>query len=323
MRDLNLEAYIWYLFTSQCFFESAAKECASAAQWFGSIATSRQVGAFGKNSQIFDRLKSWEREFSDGAELASLGYYEKIWNTAGSVGMDVRGIMEQPLHSWMTEAEFREFETVRISRILALSSHIELALNNALAMDGDFDRDQDTSELDDEDSGFPGDEIVLMYEDLVDSYDPPLIQTLPKPLPEYVVDPSVTCRTGDEVPWTGVWFPSTGLENHSLTFAIKGQTMQPVYRVTKPASEFELEGFLLASPETVAKRADWHPVVPYSGLPTTRNELRAKAGEVCPKSGIWRPTDPGAVARTYIAGQTMAQIGSAYGITVWLWEVAR
>jgi hypothetical protein len=269
MRNLKLEAAIWYLFTSTEFFEAAAQECEETMEWFGTLAISRQVANFGRNNQIFDQFKQWASNFRRGAELARIGDYQPIWDKAGYVSGDVRGMMEQPLHSWMTEAEYREFASVRVSRVMAYAGQIESALNNAMAgAESFFNPNPDCPERSDDDDGFPGDEIVKWHNAYVDFYEKPLFWNLPDPLPEYVIDTSIACRTGDEVPWTGVWYPSTGLDKQSLTFAIKGLRMQPAYRVTKTKEELKAEGILCPTPETVAVAASCIRLSLAGGEPT-------------------------------------------------------
>lgn len=324
MRNLHLEASIWYKFTSIEFFEAAARDCVETMEWFGALAMSRQAANIGRNNQIFDKFKSLARDFQQGAELARHGDYQMIWNTGGSVSGDVRGMMEQPLRSWMTEAEYGDFSGVRISRLVAYAQIIKLALNNAMvAADVFFEPDPDCPERADDDDGFPGDNIVSWYEGYANWDKGPLFEKLPDPLPEYVIDTSIACQTGDEVPWTGVWHPSTGLERHSLTFAIKGLRMQPVFRVVKTTEELRTEDCMFPPPETVAVATTWHPLIPSGRLVKTNEELWAKAGEPCPKAGIWQPTDPGAIKRTYAAGEPMTSLASAYGLTVWRWVADR
>jgi hypothetical protein len=146
---------------------------------------------------------------------------------------------------------------------------------------------------------------------------------LADPLPEYRIDRSVACRTGDEVPWTGVWYPDTGLEQHSLTFAIKGLRMQPAFRVTKTKAEMRKEGILFGGPETVAAAVIWYPLVLTGSPAETNDELWAKADAPCPKTGIWQAADPGTAPRAYEAGEPMINLGSAYGLTVWRWTAER
>ena len=323
MRNLHLEAAIWDLFTSIEFFEATAQECENIMEWFGTLVVSRQVSNFGRNNQIYEKFKQLARDFRRGAELARLGDYKLVWEVSDYIRGDVRGMMEQPLRSWMSEVEYKEFSSVRVDRLLSFGSSITHAINNAMTgADSFFEPDPDCPERSDDDDGFPGDDIVETYNSEMDWYKGQLPWLLPDPLPEYVIDKSIACKTGDEVPWTGVWYPATGLERHSLTFAIKGLRMQPVYRVIKTKEELTDEDDRYAA-ETVAVATTWHPLIP-SGRPAAMNqELHAKAGEPCPKAGIWQPMQPGAAQRSYAAGEIMTNLGSAYGITVWQWVADR
>lgn len=324
MRYLHLEAAIWHLFTSAEFFEAAACECDQTMKWFGTLAISRQVANFGRNNQIFDKFKTLARDFRRGAELARLGDYQLVWKTARSVRGDVRGMMEQPLHSWMTDAEYEEFDGVRISRLMTYASQIDRALNNAMIGAESFFNPDPNYKMKNYDSGFPGEKIARVYESTVDWYKGTLSWDLPAPLPEYVIDRSIACLTGDEVPWTGVWYPETGLERHSLTFAIKGLRMQPVYLVVKTTEELRTEACMFPPPETIALETIWHPLRPSVRQAEDDEELRAKAGQPCPRAGVWKSIDSGAVRqRMYELGETMGNLGSAYGITVWLWMADR
>ncbi|MDN4056221.1 hypothetical protein QPK32_24445 [Massilia sp. YIM B02763] len=324
MRKLNLEAAVWNFFSSAEFFEATAKECENLTEWFGSLAVSRGVPNFGRNNQIYDKFKKREQDFRRGAELARLGDYEFVWEISDCIRGDVRGIMEQALHSWMSDDEYHEFSDVKISRLLLFSRTITHALNNAMSgADSFLDPDPECPEQSDDDDGFPGDKIVETYEAAISWYKDPLHWDLPDPLPEYVIDKSIACKTGDEVPWTGVWYPATGLERHSLTFAIKGLRMQPVYRVLKTTEELSTDDWKYPPPQTVAVATTWHPLIPSGRAAAANEEVRAKAGEACPKAGIWQPMEPGAAQRYYAAGETMADFKSAYGITVWRWIADR
>lgn len=324
MNDMQLKAAIWSLFTSTEFFEAAARECEDTMRWFGTLAISQGVANFGRNNQIFDTFKRRAKDFRRGAELARYGDYRLIWSTAGSIRGDARGMIEQPLHSWMTKAEYEEFDDVRISRLVTYGGLIECALNNAIGgAESFYNPHSDYPERRNDDDGFPEDRIIEMYNGYLDSLKGSLICKIPDPIPVYVIDNSTTCQTGDEVPWTGVWCTSTVSASFGLTFAIKGFRMQPAYQVTKTAEELKAEGVLLPYPETVAVPAIWHPVLPSRQPATDHNEIWAKAGDPCPKSGIWLPTDPGAMQRTFQAGETMADLGSAFGFTVWRWIADR
>lgn len=319
MRNLNKEATIWYLFTSTDFFEDAAKECDATIEWFGTLAVSRNVANFGRNNQIFDKIKSIGRDFRRGAELARLGDYKLVWDKALCVPGDVRGMLEQPLHSWMGDAEYNEFFDQRIERVATYARKIQRGLHNALVGAQIFYYpDPDYPDLKNDDDGFPGAEIVESYQRSANWFKEPIFEALPDPLPDYVIDRSVKCQTGDEVPWTGVWYPAAGLENRSLTFAIKGMRMQPAFRIIKTTDERNAEGGFFTTPETVAEEAVWHPVIA-SGNEKGSEALWAKAGDACPRAGVWQPADVNVSERVFDAGETMPNLGSAYGLTIWQW----
>jgi hypothetical protein len=328
MRNLHLEASIWNLFTSTNFFEAAANECEETASWFGRLAMSRGLQNFGRNNQIFDTFREMARDFRRGIEMTKFDDYKLVWDSARSVRGHARGMLEQPLHSWMSETEYREFENIRMNSLRKYTGRIESALNNAMVKGQSFlHPNPDCPERSNDDDGYPDDDIIRWYQDYIKYFKRPLICKIPEPLKEYMVDRSIACRTGDEVPWTGVWYPDTGLEKHSLTFAIKGQRMQPVYRVIKTLEELRREnpGVGIGSPETIAVATTWHPVIPTGRTidAETTQELRAKAGQPCPKAGIWQPMEPGAGTRRYETNEPMANLGSAYGITVWRWIADR
>lgn len=320
MRNLQLEAAVWYLFTSTDFYEAAAFESESIMNWFEDMATSRGTTNFGRNNQIYDQFKKRASDFRRGAELARLGDYDLIWNIGGSIRGDARGMLEQPLRTWMTDAEYDDFFRNRVDRLMAYASKIERALANAMVKGDDsyFDPKPECPGRNHDDDGFPGDSIVYAYESFINWEKGQVTTKIPDPVPTYTVDKSVTCRTGNEVPWTGVWYPSTGLEKQSLTFAIKGSRMQPAFRIVKTAEEVEAEG-QWPRPQTVALVTTWHPVIPFVREEEPERELRVQAGHPCPKAGIWQQVDSAGMQRRYAAGETMAHFSSAYGFTVWRW----
>jgi len=319
MRNLNLEATVWYLFASPDFFEEGAKECDATLEWFGTLAVSRNVANFGRNNQLFDKIKNIASDFRRGADLARLGDYKLAWDTALCVPGDVRGMLEQPLRSWMCDDEYNEFFDVKIHRVAVYARQISKALQNALwGAQIFYYPDPDYPDLRNDDGGFPGKEIAEVYQRSANWFKEPIFRALPDPLPNYVIDRSVQCQTGDEVPWTGVWCPSAGLEKRSLTFAVKGLRMQPAYRIIKTTDERNAEGGFFTTPETVAEEAAWHPLIA-SGYEIKNEALWAKAGEACPKAGVWQPADVNAHERALKAGESMPDLGSAYGLTVWHW----
>lgn len=319
MRNLQLEAAIWYFFIAPEFYEMAAKECEDTMQWFGKLASSRGATNFGRNNQIYDSFRDAARNFYSAVQTVRHHDYEMAHNAASKISSDIRGMMEQPFHSWMSTSEYKEFSTERVNRILAYTNKIRHTLDNATTSAERFlHPDTDFPDLKDRDDGFPNDEIIDFYEFALKEEKMPWM--LPTPLPQYVIDISRACKTGEEVPWTGVWYPAAGLERHSLTFAIKGLRMQPAYTVTKTVEELRIEKNdpWIMSCETKAIATTWHPVVPVDRIISkSPSALRAKAGEPCPKSGMWRSLDPKAMQHEYKQDEIMKDNGSAYGFTVW------
>jgi len=261
MRDLQLEAAIWYLFTSTDFFEAAARECEGIVDWQISVAAAQFGMKCSPNKEIVEKFRKRAGEFRRGAELARLGDYRFVWDIAGWIDSDVRLMIEQAPNGWTELARTPEFNGGRISRLATYAGRIESALVNALTGADRF-FDPDCPERSNDDDGYPGDDIVDWYNNDVRYFEQPFGCALPKLLPEYVIDTTIACQTGEKVPWTGVWYPSTGLERHSLTFAIKGLRMQPVYRVVKTTEELRTDDCMFPSPETVAVATTWHPVIP-------------------------------------------------------------
>lgn len=56
---------------------------------------------------------------------------------------------------------------------------------------------------------------------------------------------------------------------------------------------------------------------PAGSGPVPANELRAKAGDPCPKAGTWESLDIPARTMSYEREQPMLDLGSGYGLTVW------
>jgi hypothetical protein len=63
-----------------------------------------------------------------------------------------------------------------------------------------------------------------------------------------------------------------------------------------------------------AARANYEPA---GTEPTRNNELRTRAGELCPKTGQWLSLDSHSQVKDCNAGETMVDLGSHYGFTVW------
>lgn len=258
MRDLDLEAAIWNLFTSPRFFEAAARECERIVELYGARTLPNDV-ELAPDREMVAKFVRRAGDFRRGAELARCNDYHFVYKVAGSIHGDIRGIIEQV--GWMNLDRFTAFSGGRFERVGMLADRIESVLYNALVgAECFYHPDPECPERSDDDDGYPGGSIVGWCTAYLKQLDTFAICTVPDPLPAYVVDISTACRTGDRVPSTGVWYPSTGLDGYSLTYAIKGFRMQPAFRITKTEDELRAEG-IWSGPETVAVATTWYPVI--------------------------------------------------------------
>ncbi|XYJ10116.1 hypothetical protein ACSUZJ_22535 [Telluria sp. B2] len=277
MRNLHVEAEIWNLFTSAEFFGAAARECEEVASLYASTRT-REGIRVAPDKEMVDKFIERARGFRRGVIPAQFDDYQCVFETAGWIHSDIRNIIEKT--GWSELARLQDFSSGRLERLGRYCWRIESALVNALTgADSFFHPNPDCPERSDDDDGYPGGDIIGRYEDYVEKFGEHLVCALPDPLPEYVIDLSIACRTGDRVPWTGVWYPSSGLERYSLTFAIKGGTMQPVYRVVRTVDELRTEKCMFPSPETVAVTTTWHPVIRSGRYLNLKNESFTKAAQ--------------------------------------------
>lgn len=159
-------------------------------------------------------------------------------------------------------------------------------------------------------------------------YEEAAFPTRPVDIPEYAPDTSITCRTGEIVPWTGLWVPSYGLRTSALAFARKDiQLMQFAYEVVYENPDDGSEEFDCVE-------ATWHPVRPTGRMipwpegcgPLELDESippeqrRCAAGYFCPKAGYWMTPAKTDSRRMFREGDVMPELGSAWGMTIWQWD---
>jgi hypothetical protein len=169
-----------------------------------------------------------------------------------------------------------------------------------------------------EDMGIEGNDIARIYENHI-------FPTLPTQIPEYAPDTSVSCATGDMVPWTGVWVPSTGMGTAALAFGRKDiHVMQAAYEI----ASVDEDGY------STFKVVDctWHPVKPtgrmidHPVLAQFKHDAataprRCEAGERCPREGYWFTPAQENSRRSFKLSEMMPNLSTDYGGTIWQWDV--
>lgn len=138
----------------------------------------------------------------------------------------------------------------------------------------------------------------------------------PSTWPTYRLNLQVTVKSGDRVPQTGIYLPDV---DHSFpTLLLKSDD-----DMAGEANEAAIEpptgdsGYAPTIWTLVERTADTSNIS--SSTMAESEPLRAKAGEPCPKAGFWASQDINVTERSYKVGETMADLRSAYGLTVWQW----
>lgn len=157
-------------------------------------------------------------------------------------------------------------------------------------------------------------------------------------------DTSRPCKTGDKVPFTGIWIAEDGKEGDrpDIVFAIEEKPMTPLWRLVKTSKEVEAEmleqpgytqskhGIIYDSKGEVVYGRDqyeigpatWFPLVE-SGTFTKRETdfpLRVEGGQACPCEGLWWSPAGREESRFFRQGEIMPLIKfPTWGQRFWFW----
>lgn len=323
-RDLNLEAWLWYFFTSPEFYEMAAKECEDMRDTFGGVAMAHGKTSYKRNGQIYDAFNTAAQNFRRGIDFVKHEEYNVIYNAAQAVASDIRGMVQwSSPDAWMNEAESKEFHR-RTGRIGSYEYLIQHALFNGLK--GGNAYMSESNPYKDRDDGFRDSSIVKWFNYYNDEDN--FGWKLPSPIPGYEIDKTVSVKTTEVCSRTGVWYPDTGLERHSLVFAIHGLPMPAAFYCDKTMEELLAETGKAYSSKinTTAVETIWHPVKLVEEAPKNvtafPEKLRCEASEPCPKTGYWwTPAKENSRAH-FKQGEIMPDFpGSNYGVTIWQLDV--
>lgn len=324
-RDLNLEAWLWYFFTSPEFYEMGAQECEEMRDSFGGVAVTNGKTTYKRNGQIYDAFDTAARNFRRGIDFVRHEEYNVIYDAAQAVASDIRGMTQwSSPDAWMAPNEGKEFHR-RTGRILVFQELIDKSLFNGLKKGLEYIDEDDLNS--DSDDGFCDSSIISDFKYYNTEYN--LNAEIPSPVPHFEIDQSISIKTTEVCPWTGVWYPETGLERHSLVFAIKGYPMPPTFCCDKTMEELAAEsanGDAFSSDiETTAVETTWHPVKLATenskNVTTLTEKLRCEANQPCPKTGYWSTPAKLGSRRPFNQGETMPDFpNSTYGVTIWMWD---
>jgi hypothetical protein len=127
-------------------------------------------------------------------------------------------------------------------------------------------------------------------------------------------------KSGDRVPQTGIYLPDVDYSFPTLLLKsdddLTGEANEAI--IEPPTGNGGYVPTMWTLVERVADTSDISTSAP--SVDTAASELlRAKAGQPCPKEGVWVAQDTKIAERNYKVGDIMIDLHSAYGLTIWQW----
>ncbi|MFT4247070.1 MAG: hypothetical protein QM581_03400 [Pseudomonas sp.] len=305
-RDLNKEAHLWYTITSPDYLQKAQEILRDAAAFLRTRAESHEfIMQYPPVPHWLGVMEYLIENFPNAKAMLMHGEYSTIIDWVRRMQDIPRSLSESEM-GWLPREEEDELMSLLNSAYRVCSR-----FDSALTMSRYFSDDEiisgkaDWKEWYPEDHGYTGDSIVLLSE------------LYPLDGPEYMVDSSITCSTGQIVPWTGVWVPIDGMGTSALAFARQGQIMQPAYEIVSKDEETGYE-------EMRPVETTWYPVRPTGRLLSAivqDTPRRVPAGQSCPLTGWWYTPAKASSHRYFKQGEVFPKIeGSDYGETFRLWS---
>jgi hypothetical protein len=140
----------------------------------------------------------------------------------------------------------------------------------------------------------------------------------PATWPQYRANASVTVKTGQPVPRTGIYLPACPdscaallIKDYECFPATVGYNPKTMQNVSESSTTWTL----------VERIADSGGGTPGATDPIAAGiRLRAAAGETCPREGFWLTPAKTDSRRHFKAGEVMPSVGGDYGATIWQWD---
>lgn len=315
-RNLSQEAHLWYTVSSPDYIAQAKAKLQEAADLMRvQVASHSFIADYAPVPYWGGVIEDLLSRFDNALAILKQGEFDPMQRWASRMQDIPRGLQEGNMN-WMSEmGRFMDLlnETFSIcSRFLR-----SVSMSEMYSAEGYKDGSADWHYEIPEDVGYESNNIARNSEEHI-------FPILPDQIPEYAPDTSVPCKTGDIVPWTGVWVPSTGMGTASLAFARQGvQIMQPAYEIAS-RDEDGYASFNLVD-------CVWHPVKPTGRMivhpvlvqlkhdPATARG-RCEAGERCPREGWWFTPAAQDARRLFKLGEVMPKLSTDYGQTIWQWD---
>lgn len=315
-RNLSQEAHLWYTIASPDYIAQAKDKLQAATTFmYERVIQHPFIADYAPVPHWGGVMEGLLTRFDNALAILKQGEFGPMQDWASRMQDIPRGFKESNLE-WLSAPDQKTFlsllnDTFSICDEFLMSVMMSEMYSSPRYKDGTGDWHHDIPE----EMGIEGNNIARNHEEYI-------FPLLPNQIPEYAPDTSVSCMTGDIVPWTGVWVPSTGMGTAALAFARQNlQIMQPAYEI---ASRDEDGYATFAVVDGV-----WHPVKPtgrmidHPVLAQLKHDQanargRCESGKRCPREGWWfTPAAP--ERRQFKLGEVMPDIGRDYGKTIWQW----
>ena len=348
-RNFGREVWCWRHRTSEVFFRGAVNACAAVRDFFKSETLGRGAANFGRNNQIYDSWARHARELEQAIEFTKYDDFQPIRDAASDVTSTNRGVNQWVYMGWLGEAEAEYNRLAEIAE--GYAKNIMSTLQCGLVGGAYWLKEaaNDPPERRNDPLGLAEDAVTVFlqerdYRGKTPEENYPHLRAYPVPevFPHYAPDRSRPCKTGETVPWTGVWYPDGDIEKDrlNLTFAIAGRPMTPVWRLVKTDKEVEQDllklpgytkdefGLLYNEKGELVTPFDQYEITPITWYPMREVQvekrpfvMRVEGGEPCPREGHWWSPANQSKGRVFKKGEIMPIVESTeYGICYWLWS---
>jgi len=325
-RNLSREAHLWYTLTSPAYTDHAYAFLKDAYDILLACVSGHPfIGGYPPVPYWGGVVKDLLDQYPHARKMLEAGDFSGMIAFEGKLGTVPRGFDEGNM-TWMGGKADLFME--KLDHAVAVAGEFWLAV----VMSQRFSSAEYRNGAKDWHVCMPKD-AGIVSNNIFRNHEEPIYEVIGRPaeIPEYAADPKVTCKTGEIVPWTGVWMPATGMGTAALAFARQGvQIMQPAYEL---AHEFDEDDYLEA---TKLVDTTWHPVKPTGrmiplppvgaadgpAVPPSAGGAsgRCEAGESCPREGYWFTPAKVGSRRHFKQGETMPEFKSDYGLTIWQWD---
>jgi hypothetical protein len=315
-RNLSQEAHLWYTISSPDYIAQAKGKLQAAADVMrAQVEPHPFIKDYAPVPYWGGVIEDLLSRFDNAQEILKHGEFDPMQRWAGRL-MDIpRGFQESNMN-WMSDAG-RFMELLNDAYSICDDFLMAVAMSERYS-DADYKNGAADWHIEmPADIGYEGNGIARYVE-------PAIFSTLPETIPEYAPDTSVSCKTGDIVPWTGVWVPSTGMGTAALAFARKNvQIMQPAYEIASRDEDgyatFTLVDCLWHPVKPTGRMID-HPAITKAKYVNDQGRLRCEAGQPCPQAGYWFTPALAGSRRSFAQGELMPEFKSSYGLTIWQWD---